>query len=625
LNPDASRSAVVFSQRVRSHALIIIATWALVLPGMTAVAQAPPLGLDDPSPATRHAQVIAHGVAEMPADEIGWRLTVVRAVPPTRADAEEAPAGFILADKGIVALVDEDGTRLARLAPGEAIWNEAGAMRAVVGLERKAPDYYDIALVPATEMPESSPVVIGGAPFVAPTGEGFDVDLIRDVLNRAEESIVATGPSPALLLVTSGMVFMESTSSGLVEMSAGEAAQFTGEVVITGASRAPAAFVVARIGPEVPLRIGSEDTTPNATPGSLATPVVTAEPASVALSAVLCPIGYAGGNDIVDCAAPANGVGFSLMSNDAATATAFANEDGDLSFAEIEPGDYILGPEPLADFAASRVRCRTGSGDDLAARTATNRIAMLLTAGDEVACTWFLVPTDAQAEVSPDQSVPAPTIPAPEEVDSDGDGLTDALESALGTDPLLPDSDADGVSDSDEIDFYGTDALDPDTDDDELADAEELLTYGANPLLADTDGDDLLDGEEVTAGSDPLDASSMPATPTPVPTLTPIPTPTLEPTLESTSEPALDATPVLLATATPAADVELDLELERETEPESEARPAPLEDLDGDGLSTAEEISIHGTNVAVADSDGDGVSDGDEVATGTDPLDPSDA
>jgi hypothetical protein len=51
---------------------------------------------------------------------------------------------------------------------------------------------------------------------------------------------------------------------------------------------------------------------------------------------------------------------------------------------------------------------------------------------------------------------------------------------------------------------------------------------------------------------------------------------------------------------------------------------SPSDDLDDDGLSTADEVGIYGTNVTVADSDGDGVSDGDEVADGTDPLDSSD-
>ena len=43
--------------------------------------------------------------------------------------------------------------------------------------------------------------------------------------------------------------------------------------MITGASRMPAAVVVARIGPEVPRRIATRDATPQATPASRATPV----------------------------------------------------------------------------------------------------------------------------------------------------------------------------------------------------------------------------------------------------------------------------------------------------------------------------------------------------------------
>src|SRR5688500_13770906 len=485
-------------------------------PGVAALAQAPPLEPDNPSPATRHAQVIAHGVAPMPADEIAWRLAVDRAMPPTRADAEERLAGFILADKGVVALVDQDGTRLARLAPGEAIWTESGVARAVVGIERKAPDYYDIAIVPATEVAEGDQVVIGGAPFLAPAGDAFDVDLIRDLLNRAEESVVSTGPSPALLLVTSGVVFVES-SSGLVEMTTGEAAQVVGDVVITGTSRTPAAFVVARIGPEVSAPPTAEASPAHGTPAPIATPVSAVESASLALSASLCPMAYVGGNDVVDCAVPASGVRFSLMSVDFPTATAQANEDGDITFTGIEPGDYTLSAERPADFAGSRVRCRNSSGDALAARTAMNEIAMLLAAGDDVTCTWYLVPAESQDEMPTDPTAPPTTTTAAEEVDSDGDGLTDKMEMALGTDPLLPDSDADGVSDSDETDFYGTDALDPDTDDDGLEDAEELLTFGTNPLLDDTDDDDVSDGEEVTAGSDPIDVVSVPVTPTPIP------------------------------------------------------------------------------------------------------------
>jgi hypothetical protein len=53
-------------------------------------------------------------------------------------------------------------------------------------------------------------------------------------------------------------------------------------------------------------------------------------------------------------------------------------------------------------------------------------------------------------------------------------------------------------------------------------------------------------------------------------------------------------------------------------------RSRPADDLDDDGLSTADEVAIHGTNLTVADSDGDGVGDGDEVAAGSDPLDASD-
>ena len=60
------------------------------------------------------------------------------------------------------------------------------------------------------------------------------------------------------------------------------------------------------------------------------------------------------------------------------------------------------------------------------------------------------------------------------------------------------DSDGDGVPDS----------VDTDDDNDGLLDTQEN-TYGTNPLVADTDGDGIFDGEEIATGSDPLDTNSI--------------------------------------------------------------------------------------------------------------------
>ena len=82
-------------------------------------------------------------------------------------------------------------------------------------------------------------------------------------------------------------------------------------------------------------------------------------------------------------------------------------------------------------------------------------------------------------------------------VDSDGDGLTDEEEAALGTDPLDPDSDGDGLSDGDEVRVHGTDPLNEDSDFDGLEDGDEVATYGTDPTAADSDGGGVGDGVEI--------------------------------------------------------------------------------------------------------------------------------
>ncbi len=85
-------------------------------------------------------------------------------------------------------------------------------------------------------------------------------------------------------------------------------------------------------------------------------------------------------------------------------------------------------------------------------------------------------------ETMPTETLPPPTdkVPPTTPVDSDGDGLSDVDEAAIGTSPRKPDSDNDGLFDREEVEVYETD-----------------------PLVADTDGDGFIDGEEVSNGYNP--------------------------------------------------------------------------------------------------------------------------
>ena len=93
--------------------------------------------------------------------------------------------------------------------------------------------------------------------------------------------------------------------------------------------------------------------------------------------------------------------------------------------------------------------------------------------------------------------------------DTDGDGLSDDEEIALGTSPNTADSDGDGISDGDEVNTFGTDPLDTDSDGDGLSDSDEINIHGTNPLSQDTDGDGYLDNDELNQfQTNPTDASS---------------------------------------------------------------------------------------------------------------------
>ncbi|MEL6346473.1 MAG: FG-GAP-like repeat-containing protein [Myxococcota bacterium] len=103
------------------------------------------------------------------------------------------------------------------------------------------------------------------------------------------------------------------------------------------------------------------------------------------------------------------------------------------------------------------------------------------------------------------------------EDDEDGDGLSSAEEATPGTDPCNEDTDGDGLTDGVETNTHRTDPLDADTDQDGLSDGEEVNAYGTDPLDENTDGDNMNDGDEVEAGRDPLVADDPVETPPPAP------------------------------------------------------------------------------------------------------------
>lgn len=105
-------------------------------------------------------------------------------------------------------------------------------------------------------------------------------------------------------------------------------------------------------------------------------------------------------------------------------------------------------------------------------------------------------------EPAADAAVPGAEAadPVPADLDTDGDGLADAREAELGTDPSRRDTDRDGLSDGDEVNRYRTDPLRADTDGDGLFDGDEvrgIAGHATNPLLTDTDADGLSDAAEI--------------------------------------------------------------------------------------------------------------------------------
>lgn len=197
----------------------------------------------------------------------------------------------------------------------------------------------------------------------------------------------------------------------------------------------------------------------------------------------------------------------------------------------------------------------------------------------------------------------ASAAPVARSADSDGDGLSDAMEKLLGTNPLRSDSDGDGLPDKFEVAHRLNPRLlsdaSTDIDGDGLSNRNEYLV-DADPRVVDTNHDGVTDGEEDSDGDGVPNAVEQrlglnPSTPV--------------------SRGGGDA-------GAPPPDTSASSSNASSAAATTTGKPAKGDAVIEQDESTA--VTPTGTTAPVndgeLDSDGDGFSNADEVVAGTDPA-----
>lgn len=210
----------------------------------------------------------------------------------------------------------------------------------------------------------------------------------------------------------------------------------------------------------------------------------------------------------------------------------------------------------------------------------------------------------------------------PKNPDSDGDHILDGGEVTSGTDPndpndKPPDVDKDGMDDNWEKRYTCMDAAINDAqenkDNDTLTNLKEYL-WGTNPCEGDTDGDGMPDDWEIRYGLNPNknDADEDPDKDKFT---------NLEEYKSNTNPRDKNDWPRTLDTDGDGIPDWWEKENGLNPKDPTDADQDP----DGDGLTSIEEYSMNEClDPLNEDTDGDGFDDGKEIASGTDPCDPSD-
>lgn len=177
--------------------------------------------------------------------------------------------------------------------------------------------------------------------------------------------------------------------------------------------------------------------------------------------------------------------------------------------------------------------------------------------------------------------------------DDDNDGLTDAREAELGTDPLKADTDGDGLTDQEEVEKK-TDPKKADTDGDGTNDKNDLFPIDAKETVdsdqdgigdnidPDDDNDGLTDDKEKAVGADPRLADSD----------------------QDGVQDGADALP---------------LDAKETTDSDSDGIGNNTDPDDDNDKILDEEETVLGTNPTEQDTDSDGTTDYEEKVAGTDP------
>jgi hypothetical protein len=304
--------------------------------------------LNGPSPAEEQARVMAQSVAELPDEEVAWRVTEEEAPLADDASFDDQPLGFIYARSDAILIIDEQTGSQIRIAGGEAAFLPADSSRELVSLGDEEAAFIRIALVPAGDAgdePDGATLVFASDPFDAPEGLR-DIDLVGSTLEMG--SIRIPSPSaPTLIYAVRGDLAVRLDDKNTDVNSRKAASLGPGTPQVTDGGDIEASFLAAVIGPEIPALDQAEPTRePTATPQGTGGDDDT-EAASVSVTVTRCPDGHTFPDQLdgpdPDCVDPIPDLYLSLTANDTGEILEdFTDDNGNGFFGDLGAGSYSL-------------------------------------------------------------------------------------------------------------------------------------------------------------------------------------------------------------------------------------------------------------------------------------------